>query len=82
MSTHDGLVVVPGPGADTDDHLDFPLPIKVVLEEVCQLRVTVGHNPLCSVKLVIPGGGGRGSKGSHSSWILVSILELPALCML
>ena len=51
VCTHNGLIVVPGPGADTDHHLDFPLPIKVVLEEVCQLRVTVLFAPLSWLSL-------------------------------
>lgn len=42
--THQSFLVVAGLGIDTNDHSDFALSVKVVLEEMGELRVPVGHH--------------------------------------
>ena len=42
-ATHSGFIVLLSLGVDADDHAHLAVPVKVVLEEVSQARVSVGH---------------------------------------
>lgn len=42
--TYQGLLVVVGLGVDTNNHFDFALSVKVVLEQMGYFRVSVGDH--------------------------------------
>ena len=42
--TYQGFLVVVSLGVDTNNHLDFALSVKVVLEQMCHFRVSVGNH--------------------------------------
>jgi len=44
LLTHNGFIVLIGVWVDTDDHANFALTIKVVLEEMSETRISVGDH--------------------------------------